>query len=210
MPEKIGGGERVQDPNLAEEMAYAEKPYREKKHLFGLMRASTKDIELGEKAAESKRQAIEFKQPATELEGKVKDFCIVSWDIKTNGKKHFVNKKFFARFSVGDNLIDVKFRGSYDDKSNDKTVLLDENSFVVEIEGRSCVLEGDGEELFRKILPLLKTKADELIQSGRKDDDKDYPPEVRRILLKSRKWRDGHETNITEAQKIRDIIKAIR
>ena len=41
-----------------------------------------KDIELGEKAAESKRQAIEFKQPATELEGKVKDFCIVSWDIR--------------------------------------------------------------------------------------------------------------------------------
>lgn len=45
--------QRIQDPSMAEEAAYAEKPHQEKRRLFGMLGPSKTNLQEGEKAAEA-------------------------------------------------------------------------------------------------------------------------------------------------------------
>ena len=209
--------EKVDDPYLAEKMAYAEKPYREKKRFFGLMGASEKDIKKGEQesesiqwyTAESKLQAVEFKQRAAELEGKVGDVSITASNMLCDEMSYRFNRmdnvseSFSAQFSIGNDRIEITFLGNYGLKSSDKKIIINGNSFVVAINGSQPNVYANGKELARKLCPLLKTKAEEFVRGI---SDKDM--QQAKIDARLRK-QEKDKRLILEKQKVEEIIKAI-
>src|SRR3989339_1956856 len=102
----------LQDPDIAHEMALVEKPYREKKRVFGLVGPSKEEIEKGESVAESIGLSVAFKKRAAEIEGKVEDFSITSRNF-THEYDDTFKETFDVQFSIGGHRVQIIFTSSY-------------------------------------------------------------------------------------------------
>ena len=118
-----------------------------------------------------------------------------------------IGELYSAQFSIGDDRIEIKFWGNYGYNRSDKKDIslgVNEDSFVVAINGSQPNVYANGKELARKLCPLLKTKAEEFVR-GRSYKDMQQA----KIDARLRK-QEKDKRLILEKQKVKEIIEAIK